>query len=140
MKFKRRYEGIELPEKSEPTKYINIRSAERVDVRPGETRDIETGVLIKVYADEEVIVYGPYVVTGTYQVDKFVPLVVTMYNDEDRSLLIYPGQIIGGLSIRKEAARNKMRKATISSKARFVEDGTDTEGGEHSTKKVLSRE
>jgi len=63
MKFKKLVDGVELPEKSSPELYINVRSAERVDIRKDEYRQVRTGVSMLVNKSEVARVVGANVQT-----------------------------------------------------------------------------
>ena len=124
MRMKRKLEDVELPEKVSSTRYINVRSAQRVDVRPGETVVIETGVLVAMAAGEMARVRGKNVKPTSIAPKGYKDLLVTMVNRGDRNLLIYPGQVIASIEIvkKKVETRKKRKRATLYTEAKLLEE------------------
>jgi len=122
MRFKKLDAGVELPEKYSPTLYINVRSAERVDVRPHEVRRVKTGVSVLVGKDETARIVGPNVSTDEIKTgNKYSELIVTMHNLGDRNVMVYPGMVVARIEVTKTKAEatNKRRTTTIVSEATF---------------------
>lgn len=125
MRMKRKHDDIELPEKTSPTTYINVRSAERIDVRPNETVTIQTGVLVAMAAGETAHTKGKNVRPTSIGPKGYKDLLVMMTNRGERNLLIYPGQVIARIDITKkkvEARKRKRKKVTLYTEAKFLEE------------------
>jgi len=134
VRLKRLNDQVELPEKTNNNKYINVRSAVRIDVRPGETVEVPTGVAVSLAKEETAYISGPNVVPTELPHGKYKEIIVPIYNDGDRNLLIYPGQVIATISVERK------KKATIVTKATLVQkkptkseylDSASTEAGFH---------
>jgi len=118
MKFKRLDASIELPEKESDGHYINVRSSVRVDVRPGETRLIPTGVNVVLSKDEKAkLVVTASTATYTYDLESGA-MEVKVVNNGARNIPIYPGMVIA------EIVSSATKKATIVSGARMVDPST----------------
>jgi hypothetical protein len=108
MKFKKMVEDVELPERVAPHVYVNIRSAERRDVRGSETINIKTGVMVLVGGGEIATVFGagPFaanvvpreIKTG----NKYYEIIITVRNNGLRNIMIYPGQVLASISTHGE--------------------------------------
>jgi len=124
MRMKRKTEGIELPEKTSPTTYINVRSAQRIDVRPNETVTIQTGVLVAMAAGEIAHIKGKGVRPTSIGPKGYKDLLVMMTNRGERNLLIYPGQVIARIDITKKKveARKKRKRIRVVTEAKFLEE------------------
>jgi len=122
VKFKKAFADIEKPEKS-GDRYINVRSAERVDVRPGATRTIDTGVEVSVAKMEFAFVAGENVVEETLEPGGYRPLTVTITNDTERTMLVYPGQVLASIYVKilgKKKSAVTPKKAVFESKAKLT--------------------
>ena len=95
MRLYRLIEGTEFPErvKDDVVKYLNIRSIERVDVRPGEARYIQTGFRISCTDSERVSVVSEW--GDTSELVNGDELVVLVCNTGKQNILIYPGSVVG---------------------------------------------
>lgn len=124
MRMKRKHDDIELPEKTSPTTYINVRSAQRIDVRPNETVTIQTGVLVAMAAGEMAHIKGRNVRPTSIGPKGYKDLLVMMTNRGERNLLIHPGQVIARIDITKKKveARKKRKRATLYTEAKFLEE------------------
>ena len=116
---------IELPERH-GNEYINVRSNERTDVRPGETRSIHTGIKLIVEPGDRVAIDSVY--TNDYAIlppGTYKDLQIIVVNDSDRNIMIYPGQDIATIKILKDnepltatvIKRPRKKRATIESSA-----------------------
>jgi len=121
MKFKKLVDDVELPEKSSPELYINVRSAERVDIRKDEYRQVRTGVSMLVNKSEVARVVGANVQTTLLKTGtKYEELVVTMFNQGERNIMVYPGMVIAKIKVENAKAESSVAKrATIKSTAEF---------------------
>ncbi len=91
--------SVEFPEKTK-TGYINIRSIERIDVRPGEIRCVDTGLRISKTDLERVVAKSVWGDTSTVnRTGKRLCIIVN--NHGSRSIMIYPGMVIGELTVEK---------------------------------------
>ena len=89
----------EFPEKVDGG-YINIRSSERVDVRPDETRYISTGLRITITDSDKVNVISMW--GDEFQVEKSgKELCVKITNNGLQNLMLYPGTVIGKIITEK---------------------------------------
>ena len=120
MRMKRKHDDVELPEKTSPTHYINIRSAERRDIRPGETVTLQTGVSVAMAAGETARLSGRNVKSTSITPKGYKDLLVVMTNKGNRNIMIYPGQVIASLHIAKKKPQAR-KKTTVVTKATFVE-------------------
>jgi len=118
MKFRKLNDEVELPEKTS-SGYINLRSAERVDVRPGETRNITTGVEAKLDKSESYSFEPDFTSMGNSEVTTISPnsyteLALSVTNPYDTNIMIYPGQVLGRF--------HTWKTAKLNSAATFVEE------------------
>jgi hypothetical protein len=113
MRIKRISSEFSEPEKIEDT-YI-IRSSERVDVRPGETVFVETGLEYLAYKTDNAVIYGPQVEEQElYSGRGYDRLTVRIQNSGKHTISVYPDQIIAFISI--DSAK-RYKTASLSSKA-----------------------
>lgn len=134
MRFKRigNYDDVELPEKATASLYVNVRSAVRIDVRPGETLDIPTGVRVTVGRNEKA--YLEELIDGMVPKQiKSGELFVTVKNKGKRNIMVYPGQALAEIVVKKEtkkatAVTKEVRKATFTSEATVRSDTSDAPG------------
>ena len=123
MKFRKRLEFVELPEKS-GSDYLNIRSAVRIDVRPGEILSVDTGLDYMIPKNDVATwaVVGSNVVRLELTPSGYKRLYVKIRNRGHRNLMIYVGHVIASIigtmkpkpPKRARAARKKV--ATFTSK------------------------
>ena len=119
MKFRKRLEFVELPEK-DGSNYLNIRSAVRIDVRPGEILSVNTGLEYMVPKNDTATwavassstVIGDSLTPGGYK-----PLYIKLHNPGHRNLMIYVGEtiatIVGTMKPKKvKAAKKKVATFT----------------------------
>lgn len=99
MKFRKAINGVELPEKSSSTLYVNIRSAERVDVRSNEMIMVDTGIEVLVPKNETVTIFGAYIIETVLSPGKYQRLTVPVRNTTDQCFMVYPGQVLASLSV-----------------------------------------
>lgn len=90
-------DNVEFPSKETSkgiTKISGIRSSQRVDVRPGETVFVKTGIRIHLNKKEEAAIYSA-VLEGVYSPVSGKELAVMVHNNTRNTFHIYPGQVIG---------------------------------------------
>lgn len=122
MKFRKRLEFVELPEKS-GNDYLNVRSAVRIDIRPGETLDVDTGLDYMVSNNDpsrwsiagDFNVFEAELTSGGYK-----PLYIKVRNMGNRNIMIYVGEPIARVvgttkPVEKKAARKPTKKTTFTS-------------------------
>jgi len=112
------YPDVELPERSGVGHYINLRSAERIDVRPNETVVISTGVKISRSKGEKVMFASSI---GDYKLEpvKSGEIKVSITNSGDRNIIVYPGMVIGELLSDTSKTTTLTGTATISKNPGF---------------------
>jgi len=122
MKFRKRLEFVELPEKS-GNDYLNVRSAVRIDIRPGETLDVDTGLDYMVSSNDP----SRWSVAGDFNVFEagltsggYKPLYIKVRNMGNRNIMIYVGEpiarVVGTMKpVEKKAARKPTKKTTFTS-------------------------
>jgi len=99
MRLYKLIDEAEFPEKTE-TGYVNIRSVERVDVRPNETRSVYTGLRITKTIKEDIIVKSAW--DDLYLIEESgEELYIKVFNMGERNIMIYPGMVIGEIFSRK---------------------------------------
>jgi len=119
MKFRKRLEFVELPEKSE-NDYINVKSAVRIDVRPGETLSVDTGLEYMIPKNDSALwwVVGLNVVETKLTSGGYRPLYIKVRNPGHRNHMIYVGESIArivGTVKPKKAKATKKRVTTFTS-------------------------
>lgn len=119
MKLKKLEDYVELPVADGTGCYQGLRSLERIDVRPNERRDVLTGVAAYVGKTETVTVFSDFCGSRMIysKLGKYVELQVRIKNKGDRNIMIYPGEVIGYLTVRKPASKPRTKKATIKTRA-----------------------
>ena len=116
MRFRKVDPEVELPEKVSVNRFINVRSAQRIDVCPGATVNVNTGLRVIVPKNEKAVIKGEHVVEGPITSGLlFVPI----HNPTKRSIMIYRGQVLAEiwvekLPVKKAASR---KKASFTSEA-----------------------
>ena len=123
MKFRKRLEFVELPEKS-GSDYLNVRSAVRIDVRPGETLNVDTGLNYMIPKNDSAnwTIVGSNVVRFGLTPSGYRHLYIKIHNHGRRNIMIYVGEVIASIigtlkpkPVKKvKAARKKV--ATFTSK------------------------
>ena len=90
---------VEFPEKLEAG-YMNIRSAERIDVRPNEARLVSTGLRLSKTKDEVITVKDLW---GTEYIleNSGEELFIKVTNGGIRNIMIYVGMVIGEVTAEK---------------------------------------
>lgn len=126
MKFRKLNNEVELPEKSTPGKYINIRASSRVDIKPGKTRDVKTGVEVLVPKNEICWLSGDNVLEAVLEPGKYRELIITMHNSSRKTMMIYPGQVVASITVevmtKKTAAKKPFKVATFHTEAKLLEE------------------
>jgi len=113
MRIKRISPEFGEPEKIKDT-YI-VRSSERVDVRPGETVFVETGLEYLAYKTDNAVIYGPQVdEEELYSGRGYDRLTVKIRNSGEHIISVYPDQIIAFISL---GSAKRYKTASLSSKA-----------------------
>lgn len=114
MRFKLLRSDVTKPNKVSPGHYINVRSAQRIDVFPNNSAMVETGLKVYVSKTETARLVGDSVdeveITSG---ELFIPVV----NPSDTILSIYPGQVLADISV----STVKQKRATFVSSAELVE-------------------
>lgn len=128
MRFRKLNKEVELPEKSTPNKYINIRASRRIDIKPGKTRDVTTGVEVLVPKNEICWLSGDSVLEAVLEPGKYRELIITMHNPSRKTMMIYPGQVIASITVEvisTKAAKKlpKYKRTTFSSEVTLIRDG-----------------
>lgn len=102
MRLYKLVQGTEFPERvnEDAVMYVNIRSIERVDVRPEECRYIQTGFRISCTDSERVYVVSEW--GDTSELFNGDELVVLVSNTGKRNILIYPGSVIGKVVVEED--------------------------------------
>jgi len=113
MRFKRIIKDVELPEKVTGG-YVNVRSAERVDIRPGETRQVITGIKVYLQKGEIAGIRGAPSWVGFVTPAKVSSgdLTIMIKNATLRNLMVYCGQVIASIDIIK---RPRKKTTVVSS-------------------------
>lgn len=126
MRFRKLNKEVELPEKSTPNRYINVRASERVDIKPGLAREVETGVEVSVKKDEIASVVGKNVLEEVLEPGGYRPLTVTICNHSDRTMMVYPGQVVASVLLEvistKETKPEKYKRTTFSSEVTLIRE------------------
>jgi len=96
---------VDFPEKvsgKSDLRYANIRSAERIDVRPGETRQISTKLRVSFKQDKEKVFVVSYFNSTKYEIiSSGEELLVPVENVGDRNIMIFPGTVIAEMRVEK---------------------------------------
>ena len=100
MRLYKLVQDVEFPEKSE-FGYINIRSTERIDVRPNETRMVSTGFRVSKLSDETITVRSIWGDTQSIEISGET-LYVKVTNHADTNIMIYVGMVIGEILVEKQ--------------------------------------
>lgn len=119
MKFRKLDESVELPEKKRVGHYINVRSGVRIDVRPGEEVAVATGVDVTVSKSETALFSGTVVgvISDTVASGE---LFITVLNQGDRNIIIYPGMVLGEIKVSTAAKATKVKTARIKHPVRVI--------------------
>ena len=98
MKFRKRLEFVELPEK-DGNNYLNVRSAVRIDVRPGETLSVDTGLDYMVPKNDSATwaVVGSNVVRFELTPSGYRRLYVKIRNHGHRNIMIHVGEVVASI-------------------------------------------
>lgn len=96
---------IEFPERvsgNSGLRYINIRSAERIDVRPGETRQISTRLRVSFKEAKERVFIVSHFNSTKYEIPASgKELLVPVENLGLRNIMIQPGEVLGEIIVEK---------------------------------------
>ena len=96
---------IEFPERvsgNSSLRYLNIRSAERIDVRPGETRQISTRLRVSFKETAEKVFIVSYFNSMKYEITTSgEELLVPVENLGERNIMISPGTVLGEIKVEK---------------------------------------
>lgn len=97
---------VDFPERVSNTSgiyYKNIRSAERIDVRPDEIRHISTGLRISFKPEKETVYIISYFNSMKYEIiESGIELVVPVENLDKRNIMIFPGRVLGEVRVEKK--------------------------------------
>jgi dUTPase len=92
--------NVEFPERVNEDgliRYLNIRSSERIDVRPGETRHISTQLRVSFDVEK----YETFIISAFDSTKSLLEdgeeVFVKVTNHGNRNIMIYPGQVVGEL-------------------------------------------
>jgi len=107
MRFKKLRADVELPEKASATHYVNVRANERIDVCYGDQLRVATGVHVTVAKNETARIKGANVVSLDVTTGE---LFVTIHNPDKQNLMVYPGQVLAEILIKKAPVKVKPRK------------------------------
>ncbi len=98
-----RYASVDFPEKVGDV-YTGIRASERLDIRPGETRDIPTGLGVQYNPAVEHITVVPEIKGvgfTAYPLGNGGELFIRVHNTTPRTLQLYVGQVVASLETTK---------------------------------------
>ena len=117
MRLKKLEDYVELPKSLGFGQYGELRSIERIDIRPGERRDVLTGVGARIAKTETVTVYSAFCDNKMVydRTGEVVELMVRIKNNGKQNIMLHPGQVIATIEVKKGAAKTKT--ATIRTKA-----------------------
>jgi dUTPase len=125
MKFKKLVEGIELPEKTSPQRFTNVRANRRIDVCSGDTVRVSTGIHVTVSKNETARLLG--IASGVVAMDVTTgELFIDIYNKYKQNLMIYPGMVLAEILVEKapvKASTRKRKTAKFTSSAKVVKSG-----------------
>lgn len=121
-------EYIEVPEDG----VYPLESAERVDIRPGETRMVSTGLEILANKDDNVFVHPeltkafPELVSAEEQLygRSYSEIKVKVHNPTDTLIPLWPGNVLGVLTY------DVKKTATLETTATFSEEEPEDNSGE----------
>jgi len=123
MKFRKRLEFVELPEKS-GSDYLNVRSAVRIDVRPGETLNVDTGLNYMIPKNDSAnwTIVGSNVVRFGLTPSGYRRLYVKIRNHGHRNIMIYVGEVIASIIGTMKPKPPKRAKAAKKKVATFTSE------------------
>lgn len=105
MRLYRIDKDVDFPEKEDTDlgyNYINVRANERIDVRPGESRDISTG--LRASFRDSATVYSEDIFTNTRREVKESgeELFIFISNGTHKTIMIHPGMVIGRVIMERD--------------------------------------
>lgn len=101
MRFYKTTDAAESPEK-QGNRYLNIRSAQRIDLRPHETLSVATDLGVEWAKTERVKILPVY--GSEYFLDTPGSLWIKLSNPTDKSIHIYPGTVVASVEVYKTAS------------------------------------
>lgn len=113
--------NVEAPEAKDGV--YSIRSAERIDVRPGETINVYTGLEALAYHTDEAVLNGPNTTrTKFYTGRGYDELTVPVVNASNCTMHIKPGQVIAQVTFKPEESEEIVE---ITTSAEFTENASE---------------
>lgn len=116
-------EYIDLPDDGT---YL-LRSSERIDLRPGEKRDVDTGLEMLANKEDGVSVIGHEF--GYKDIDiygrSYQELKVPLYNSTLHTIYIFPGDLVGEIVYEPD-----FKTVSFETEANFVEEETTADNNE----------
>jgi len=132
MRFEKILEDVELPEKTEDGRFINIRSCVRMDIQPGKFDRVPTGLRVEVEENEKPMLYGSLFIPVVNTLLKPGEVFIRIKNDTERNITIYPGQVLAEVTVYIGELPKKPKRATIYSSANLtIERDIPMEPGFH---------
>ena len=109
MRLYKTQDGVEYPERvvtERGQEFINIRSTMRLDARPGECVEILTGFRIGgLKKKDKAVTCSSLGVGDTLNIENGKELSFKVCNSGDKTIMIYPGQVVGKLVVSKDAVK-----------------------------------